>query len=804
MRSRPIIPVALLAWPVPAYAMTDPMPWVASDVVASIWPLMAMVGLLAVTGGLLWRERQRAGRLDAELRAAAAAGTRLAALIAGAPAGLITWDETGVERWSAAAARHFTGDGTPSLAQALGRLTAGDGEALRADIAALRGAGTPFTRVVERSDAPSWLALRGERVASSALHGPIDVVSIEDRTGAENAARERTGLARLLDALPIFVWRRAADGRIDYANRAFKAAIEAEPGLESETARELAGAFGRTLAERAIARGEPETESEHVVVAGARRLLALTEIPQGKGDASFGYALDRTDVEEAQAELKRHVEAHATVLEQMQAAIAIYDADTRLVFFNHAFRDLWGLDDDWLHTEPTMGEILEALRERRRLPEYADFTVFKRARLALFRSLLETQSELVHLPDGRTLQGILTPHPFGGLLSIAEDVTDRLTLERSYNTLIQVQRETLNNLHEGVAVFGADGRLRLCNPVFGKLWNLAPDDLAGTPHVGRILEKVKPLFRYEGGWPLFAERIVSRLGERNSGHGRIERTDGCVLEYSFVPLPDGATLVSYTDVTDTTRVERALRERNEALETTDRLKSEFIANVSYELRTPLNTILGFSESLAQGYWGPLNPRQMEYVEGIVVSSQSLAGLINDILDLASIEAGHMVLDHTSVDMGVLLRTVSTLIRERARMKGITLHLDCPDTIGTLLCDERRIKQALYNLLSNAVKFTGTGGAVTLAGRREQDEIVLSVADNGIGISESDQLRVFGKFVHASGSGRKTGAGLGLSLVKSLIELHGGAVALASAPGQGTTVICRLPLAAKPPAVLAAG
>jgi signal transduction histidine kinase len=103
-----------------------------------------------------------------------------------------------------------------------------------------------------------------------------------------------------------------------------------------------------------------------------------------------------------------------------------------------------------------------------------------------------------------------------------------------------------------------------------------------------------------------------------------------------------------------------------------------------------------------------------------------------------------------------------------------------------------------------VKFTGTGGAVTLAGRREQDEVVLSVADNGIGISESDQLRVFGKFVHASGSGRKTGAGLGLSLVKSLIELHGGAVALASAPGQGTTVICRLPLAAKPPAVLAAG
>ncbi|MFO1190177.1 MAG: PAS-domain containing protein [Alphaproteobacteria bacterium] len=775
-----------------------------APLVTSTWMLVVVGGLLAATGGLWWRERSRAARLRAEAASAMAARGYYAALFQNAPAGLLAWDDSGAELWSDAAARHFAVSDNPSLAKALETLAPPDADALRTAIAALRQSGTPFTRRVDRQGGAARLLVCGQRMTSVAGHRPIDVVSIDDVTSAETAARQQAGLAGLLDALPVFAWRRSADGRIDYANRAFRAAVEAEPGLETETSRELAGAVGRSLARRAVEQGQPQAESEHVVVNGARRLLALTEIPLGDGGASVGFALDRTDVEEAQAELRRHLDAHAAVLEQMQAAIGIFDADTRLVFFNHSYRDLWGLDADWLRTEPTMGEILEVLRERRRLPEYADFAAFKRARLALFRSLIEAQSEVVHLPDGRTLQGILTPHPFGGLLSIAEDVTDRLTLERSYNTLIQVQRETLNNLHEGVAVFGADGRLRLFNPVFGKLWNLESGDLVGQPHIGQILEKVKPLFSYDGEWPQFAERVIARLGERDPAYGRIERTNGSVLKYSYVPLPDGATLVSYTDVTDTTRVERALRERNEALETTDRLKSEFIANVSYELRTPLNTILGFSESLAKGYWGPLNPRQEEYVEGIVVSSQSLAGLINDILDLASIEAGHMILDYAPIDMAGLLRTVSGLIRERARMKGVRVEVDCSDRIGMLDGDERRIKQALYNLLSNAVKFTEAGGSVTLAGRREQDEMVLSVTDNGIGIPDAEQARVFEKFVHGTGgSGRKTGAGLGLSLVKSLIELHGGHVALVSSVGHGTTVICRLPLAMKPVVAMAA-
>jgi signal transduction histidine kinase len=276
---------------------------------------------------------------------------------------------------------------------------------------------------------------------------------------------------------------------------------------------------------------------------------------------------------------------------------------------------------------------------------------------------------------------------------------------------------------------------------------------------------------------------------------RRERADGSVVEWAQVPLPDGANLFTFLDVTDSIRVERALRERNEALETTDRLKSEFIANVSYELRTPLNAIVGFAEILENQYFGELNERQLEYSQAIVESSQRLHTLINDILDLATIEAGYLRLDLGEVDLYPLLESVYNLGFERARNRGIELTLDCAPDIGTQTADELRLKQALFNLLSNAVKYTPEGGRVVLSARRREDGVEVSVADTGVGIAESDQDRVFESF-ERGGSGRQSGAGLGLSLVKRLIELHGGRVMLQSTAGEGTHVTCVIP--ATPP------
>ncbi len=620
--------------------------------------------------------------------------------------------------------------------------------------------------------------------------------------------RDRIGHA--LDRLPLPVWRRDENLEIIDCNAAYAKAVEADRERVRREGLTLGGhsmvSRARALAELARAAQTPQSEEGHAVIAGSRRRLEFTEVPLPSG-GSVGIALDVTEREEIQKEFARHVAAHGEVLENLATAIAIYGQDQRLKFFNTAFTQLWKLDEDWLRTEPGFAELLEMLREKRRLPEYADFPAFKRQRLRLFTSLLDPLEELVYIPDGTTLHSRVAPHPMGGLLFTYDDVTDRLSLERSYNTLIAVQRETLDHLYEGVAVIGSDGRLKLTNPAYARMWRLTPEDLNDEPHLSSITEHTKGFFDHGGDWPAYKERLLTRLTAREPRAGRLERTDGSVLDYATVPLPDGGVLLSYLDVTDTSRVETALRERAEALEAADRLKSEFISSVSYELRTPLNTIIGFAEILANLYFGSLNPRQLEYCRGILVSSERLLSIIDDMLDLASIEAGKMSLELGAVDPRTLVDEVAAVMQDMARSQDLRLSVEYPTEMATLEGDARRLKQAMCNLVSNAIKFTPAGGSIKLAARADGEMTILTVTDTGVGIPAEDQARVFEAFARARPFGvgrmRRTGPGLGLSLVKHIFELHGGRVWLESAPGRGTTVVCTLPArVATPPQLIA--
>ncbi|MGD9617000.1 MAG: ATP-binding protein [Alphaproteobacteria bacterium] len=759
--------------------------------------------LVAVLFAALWhRTRSGLRRVRAARDAAQQNGFCLAAALAAAPVAGFWWSRDG----TAAAIGAATAPGAEnSYDRFLAELDPEDATGVAVCVEALRRAGTAFDAAILAPDGSAY-ALEGRTTAGGeAVLWVADLSAIRRAELARAAAAAAAAdLRETVELLPLPVWRRDGRLRVIDCNAAYAAALDADRETVLSEPRELApGGTQEGPPQRAAraASGTPQGETRHVSIGGSRRLLRLVEAPSRAG-GTIGYALDRTEIEIAESELDRHINAHGQVLESIHAAVAIYGADRRLKFFNSAFARLWSLEEDWLAGEPSLDELLERLRDRRRLPEQADARAFKRQQIELFTSLIDPESELLHLPDGRTLSMSVSPHPLGGLIFAYEDVTDRLALERSYNTLIEVQRETLDNLFEAIAVFGSDGRLKLHNPAYRRIWGLSEADLYGEPHVSDIVEKIRHFYNNVGDWPRARERMIARITAESAWSGSIERSDGSTLQVATISLPDGNVLLTCLDVSDTTRVERALRERNEALETATRLKSEFIANVSYELRTPLNAIIGFAEILTNQYFGSLTPRQLEYSRGILESSQRLSQLINDILDLATIEAGYLALETGRVEICDLLEAVAVLSRERARMQNVVLDVNCPHGIGAVEADERRLKQALFNLVSNAIKFTPPGGSIRLEARIDADaagDVILAVVDTGIGIAASDQQRVFEKFERGTLRNRETGAGLGLSLVKSLIELHGGSVAIRSGVGEGTTILCRLPAGRRLPA-----
>jgi signal transduction histidine kinase len=228
------------------------------------------------------------------------------------------------------------------------------------------------------------------------------------------------------------------------------------------------------------------------------------------------------------------------------------------------------------------------------------------------------------------------------------------------------------------------------------------------------------------------------------------------------------------------------------LENASRHKSEFLANMSHELRTPLNAVIGFSEVLQDRLFGELNDKQAEYVADIHTSGRHLLALINDILDLSKIEAGKMELQVSSVPLAEVLESSVALMRERATRSGIRLGLEVDPSAGAVDADERKLKQVLFNLLSNAVKFTSSGGHVEVSARGDDGEVVVSVRDDGVGISAADHARIFEEFQQAGTSRMQEGTGLGLALSRRFVELHGGKLWVESEPGNGSAFTFRLP------------
>ena len=728
---------------------------------------------LAIAAGLWALAEQRAAqRLRKSLRSInaktkAALGERDALLGASREA-LLVWGRDG--------SGPFSYGGGEELLQSC--LKGSDALALSAAIDGLSDRGQGFLLSVQDSHGRKLLA-RGRAVGSMAA------VWIDE---AQAQVEQSADYKAILDALPIPVWLRDKGLALSWANHAFlKGAGAAD--LEAARREQVSLDKGeRELARAARIANAPQQSKRFSVIGGQRRALNFTQIPLGDAGV-IGAAVDVTDTLAAEARLQQHADAHADTLDKLHTAVAIFDRDQKLSFFNKAFVKLWGLSESFLDKHPSDGEILDRLREARKLPEQRDYQAWRRSRLSLYQDSARQKpsEEPWHLPNGQTIRVVTQPHPFGGLTFLYEDVTAQLTLESDYKTLIKVQSATLDTLSEGVAVFGPDCKLKLHNAAFGRIWEFDSGDLEGEPHLRTIAALARDRFGDSQIWDQLIQVIVAGASARDLGD--VERSDRSVLSLSTSPLPDGATLVTFNDVTDRFRIENALRDRNEGLEAADRLKSDFIKHVSYELRTPLNTILGFSEHLASGVPGPLNPQQEEYVQAVVSGGNTLKNLINDILDLALVESGALRLELERIDLNALIQDIAIHAREWAAKMGLSLEVNVPHS-GIFLADARRLRQIVFNLLSNAFKFTPRGGAITLSAKIVGEDVQIAVADNGPGLPAEVKATVFERFSAKSSAGARAGAGLGLALVNRFLELHDGWVEIES--GKGTLVRCHLP------------
>ena len=239
---------------------------------------------------------------------------------------------------------------------------------------------------------------------------------------------------------------------------------------------------------------------------------------------------------------------------------------------------------------------------------------------------------------------------------------------------------------------------------------------------------------------------------------------------------------------------REIADKSRQLEVASQHKSEFLANMSHELRTPLNAIIGFSEVLSEGMFGEINEKQTEYLKDILESGRHLLSLINDILDLSKIEAGHMGLEPSDFDLPNAIANALILVRERASRREIALGSTIDERLGMLHADERKVKQVLLNLLSNALKFTPEGGRIDGDAGRHDEVAEVSVADTGIGIAPADQDAVFEEFRQVGAAEKRAeGTGLGLALTRKFVELHGGKIWVRSELGRGSTFTFTLPV-----------
>ena len=684
-------------------------------------------------------------------------------------------------------------------------LSAEDAAAIARDIDVAQRAARPFERAVVPGGSGRTLALRGSRAPADLGSGVLVwVTDISDaraeieRLGGEAArlAQAYDALTGLIEAAPLPMWYRDGDLKLAMVNTAYVDAVEGRDA-DDVVARglELLEGSGRggPLAGATAAR-DTRAISEQVLPAtidGERRSLRVIDVPLPTGGVA-GFAVDVEDLERARSGAKRFADAQRGMLDRLSAGVAQFGADRGLVFCNQPFRRLFSMRSEWLADRPEFDRVLERMREAGRLPEVRDFPGWKAERREWFVATDSAAEENWHLPGGTHLHVVAQPLPDGGLLLIFEDRTEQVQLASARDTLLRVRTATFDNLFEALGVFAADGRLQLWNNRFRALWGVEEEFLSSHPRVDAFAARVAGRLATPNRSALIPDLVRSATAGRQQRGGRVAFADGRHFEFAGVPLPDGNALFTMLDITDSRRAEQALRERADALEAADKVKTQFVANMSYELRTPLTSISGFAELLHGGYAGALPGTAASYVEAILDSVERLSLLIDDVLDLTRGGQGAAV-ERDDVDLAQVLRAAVESVQPAVKRRHIDFAVEVARSAGRVQGDAKRLREVAEHLLRHAIGSLPDGGRILLHADGTATRARIVVSDDGQGLDAESLERAFDRFAEPGPQpGGERALGLGLPLARQFVEAHGGTIAMVSEPGEGTLVTVDLP------------
>jgi signal transduction histidine kinase len=591
-----------------------------------------------------------------------------------------------------------------------------------------------------------------------------------------------------LDAAPVLAWRLDRQGKLVWANQAYLTAVEARTI-------DTASMLDRSVeADAMVAQsGQPISGRHSFVSGGQRRVYEVLHQPLPDGVA--GLAFDQTQQVERLARIDREARAHVETLNHLNDAVVMFDGNQELVFYNRAFARLWKLEDTWLNARPNHGEWLDHLRERGRLAQSGNYRDWRTGELAIYQEATGAiPDDLWPMPDGRVLRFARQRQPDGGLLLLFEDISDKTSLKAQYQTQMAVQAATLNKLVEAVGVFAGDGTLKLANSAFSSLWRIDPALLETKPEFSVVSDHGVRLCEGSDHWDELRARVCDPSPQsRRDTEGRLVLFDERILSWRTRPLPDGATLVAWDDITAAERYAVQLQLAAETAQEADALKTDFVRNIAYQLKNPLNPIKAYTEFLLMGVAGQLTDGQTSYIQAMAASANELEETINRLMQLALIEAGKMELDIGDVNIPKALASVASMVQSQLSDAPVKIEVSCAPEVRLIRGDSARVHQMLYTIARQSLEAaSGHPDAVLRLGAEPRlGGVLLTVWDNGPVMPLDLQHAAFSQI-----DSNERRSGVGSVLVQRFADMLGGWVAIRSEEGEGTTVSIHLPLEAR--------